>query len=138
MFDNDFAQRGVDIGGHARGITADVEVRAVLDPVVEFATAPAQRVLDVDLLGLVAREREVEPLQRAGLERLLPLELVEKVAAEMRIAEEQPVATRCSRTRFGAFLDEAAERRHASAGPDHDHVARRIGGQAEAFVLFDE
>src|SRR3546814_14731546 len=36
-----------------------------------------------------------------------------------------------------ALLHEAAERRHARAGPDHDDVARGVGGQAEAFVALD-
>src|SRR3546814_6350915 len=74
-------------------------------------------------------------MQLAGLQRPLPFELVQELAAEIPVAEEQPVAP--TGTDGSALLHEAAERRHARAGPDHDDVARGVGGQAEAFVALD-
>src|SRR3546814_10818522 len=58
------------------------------------------------------------PMQLAGLQRPLPFELVQELAAEIPVAEEQPVAP--TGTDGSALLHEAAERRHARAGPDHD------------------
>src|SRR5438445_12489647 len=116
-------------------------MRTVLDPVVEFLAASPQRVLNVYFFTLVAAEGEIEPMQRAGLERLLPFDLIQEIRAEMRIAEEQPVAAagaRCHRARFRAFLHEAAKWRNAGAGADHDHVARSVRRQTEALVRFDK
>src|SRR5690606_34420473 len=92
---------------------ADVEVRARLQPVVDLAAALAQALLDVDLLRLVAREREVQAVQFAVAQRFLPLGLVEEAGIEVLGAEEQPVAA--ARAGLRALLDEAAERRHAGA-----------------------
>src|SRR5690606_11212993 len=61
--------------------------------------------------------------------------LVEEAGVEMPRAEEQPVAAR--RTGFRALLHEAAERRDAGAGADHDDVAAGIKRNAEAFVRLD-
>ena len=71
-------------------------MRAAFEPVVDLAAVFAQPVLHVDLVGLVAREGEVEAVQFAALERLLPFELIEEVAAAVRVAEEQPVAAACA------------------------------------------
>lgn len=120
---------------HARGIAADVEMRAVFQPRVQFARLFAQAVLHVDLAGLIAREREVEAMQRAALECVLPLDLVEEILAGVRVAEEQPVAT--GGGDGFALLHEGAERRDAGARADHDDVLRAVGGQAEALVVLD-
>src|SRR4051812_20447486 len=52
----------------------------------------------------------------------------------MAAAEEQQRRAKRSTLRFQcrALLQEAAERREASAGSDHDQWYRGIGGQAEA------
>src|SRR5207342_2888312 len=103
---------------------ADVEMRAVDDPVVDRATVFAQALLHVDAFGLVARKGEVEPVQAAVLQRLLPFELVEKLRTCMAGAEQQPVAT--AGTGRDALLHEAAERCDTSAGADHQEVAAAV------------
>ena len=52
------------------------------------------------------------------------------------VSEHQPVAAACA-GRF-AFLQEAAERRHPGAGPDHDDRTVGIGGQPEMRVRAEE
>src|SRR5262249_15590657 len=111
-------------------------MRAVLEPGVQFAAALTDAVLHIDLVALVARDREMESRHRPALERLLPFDWIEKIAVELRIAEQQPVAA--VRAERGAFLHEAAEWRHAGARADHDDVARGILWQAEALVPFDK
>ena len=121
---------------HARGVAADIQVRAAFQPVVQRLAVFAQLVLDVYFVRLIARKREVEALQCAALQRLLPFQLIEKIAARVRVAEQQPVAAAgIDRT---AFLHKTAERCDAGARADHDDVARGVGGQPEAFVAFDE
>src|SRR6185295_16583092 len=102
---------------------------------VDIVAGFLEAMLYVDLLVLVAREGDVQAMQRIALERLLPLELVQEIVVQRAAAEEQPVAS--GRTRRLALLHEAAERRHAGARADHDDVARTVGGHAEAFVTLD-
>src|SRR3546814_13536942 len=84
--------------------------------------------------ALVARKGDVHAGEGAGLEMLLPLGLIEEVAAEVALAEEQPGAP------AGAprlpLLQEGTVRRHACAGADHDgrHV---VGGQPEMGIALD-
>jgi len=78
-------------------------VRARLQPVIDLAAALAQAVLHVQLVRLVARERQVQAVELAAPERVLPFALVEEAAVEVLAAEEQPVAA--GRTGLGAFLD---------------------------------
>ena len=49
-----------------------------------------QAVLHIDFLRLVAREGDVETEERAGLEVLLPFELVEEVEGEVALADYEP------------------------------------------------
>ena len=106
-------QRGAHVLRHRLGVAADVEARAALQPVDDLAPPLAQPVLDVDLLGRVAREGEVEPRQRAVGEGVLPFELVEEIVREAAVAEEQPVAA--AGADGAALLHEGAERRDAGA-----------------------
>src|SRR4051812_6555887 len=56
----DLVQGGVDVLGHTRGVTADIEVRAVLEPGPELRGAFQHSMLNVNFLRLVARECQVE------------------------------------------------------------------------------
>src|SRR5262249_33906559 len=56
----------LDVLGHAFSIAADIDVRAVGEPGPEVAADLAHAVLDVELLGVVARPSEREAGQRAG------------------------------------------------------------------------
>src|SRR5690348_4915639 len=81
----DVDERGMDVPGHVVGVAADVQVRAFLQPGVELPALLAQAVLHVDLLRGVAREGEVEAVQPAALQGVLPLDLVEEVAGEVAV-----------------------------------------------------
>src|SRR5438067_906426 len=83
-------QRLVNVARHILLITAHVEVRAFLEPRVELARLRKHSVLDVNLVGPVAREGDVEAAQHAVLQPLLPFDLVEEVATHVALAEEQP------------------------------------------------
>src|SRR5262249_6854370 len=108
---------------HVLGVAADVEMRAVVEPIDEIVPRLPHAVLHVDLFGLIAREGEIDPAQRAIRERLLPFELIEEIVGEAAVAEEQPVAS--CRGGCTAFLYEGAERRDAGPRPDHDDVLVR-------------
>ena len=86
--------------------------------------------LDVDLAGLVAREREIHAAQYALLGEVLEIRAIKEVAIAPLVAEEEPVAAACARG--FALLQECAEGRDAGARPYHDDRRRRIGGQAKA------
>jgi len=53
---NDLAKHRVDFTGHVGGVTTDVEVRLLLEKLVDLLRSFLQPVLDVDLLGAVAGE----------------------------------------------------------------------------------
>src|SRR3954454_25406318 len=75
-----------DILRHRFRVAADVEAGATIEPLDDLAAALPQPVLDIDLLGRVAGEGEVEAAERTVGERVLPFELVEEVVSEAAIA----------------------------------------------------
>src|SRR5215467_3146142 len=124
-------QRRAHVLGHRLGVAAHIEIGAVVEPFDQVAATVPQTVLHVDLLGRVARERHVHAGERAVLERVLPLELVEEVVRVVAVAEEQPGPA--GGAHGAALLHEGAERCDAGAGADHDDVAVG-GGQGEMLV----
>src|SRR3546814_1049724 len=114
----------MDIGRHGGGIAADVEMRAFVKPGVEVGRLLQQPMLYIGFHALVARKGDVHAGEGAGLEMLLPLGLIEEVAAEVALAEEQPGAP------AGAprlpLLQEGTVRRHACAGADQDRKSTRL------------
>src|SRR5580704_13507234 len=112
----DFQQRVLDVLGHALGIAADIEMRALVEPRPELGRVLAHAMLNVDLLRLVARESEVELFKQAAALPIDDLVFVQKVGGAFLLAEEQPVGS------FGAarlaLLEESAKRGNAGAGPD--------------------
>jgi hypothetical protein len=122
--------------GHTGGVTADVEVGAVLEPLVELLAALLHTVLDVDFAGLVAGEGGVEAGEDAVFLHGQELLFVEKVHGFALFAEEEPVV---------AFLaggltlfEEGAEGSDAGAGADHDDGHGGVFGQAEVVVGVEE
>src|SRR5438445_9860838 len=111
-------ERFVDDARHLLLVAADVEMRAFLEPGIKLARLFDHAVLDIDLVGAVAREGDVEASENAVFQPLLPFDLIEEVAAQVALAEEQPRPSGGG-ARF-AFLKEAAERRDSGAWPDHD------------------
>ena len=92
--------------------------------------------LHVNLLRLVAAEREVQPGQRAVALHRLKFFAEEKVRRAALVAEEEPVLPR--RARRAALFEERAERRDARAGADHNHRRVRVHGRAEVLVVMHE
>ena len=109
---------------------------AIGEPSPKLAADLAHAVLDVELLGAVARPGEREPGQRARGLHAGELVLVEEIAIAALVAEEQPVAPGCFARH--AFVQEGAERRDAGAGTDHDDGHGGIGRQTEVLRLLDE
>ena len=81
--------------------------------------------LHVDLAGLIARERNVEPGQAAVLPITQPLQLVEKVAGEMPVAVDEPVIP--ALTQLTTVLDECPVGRNARTGTNHDDWCAAVG-----------
>ncbi len=130
---NDIDQREFDVLGHALGVAADIDVRAVSEPGPQIAAGFAHAVLHVDLLIAVARPGERQPRQQAALFHRLEFVLVEKIVAGTLVAKEQPIAAR----RLGrlALLKKGAERGHAGARADHDNRHVGVGRQREIMRL---
>jgi hypothetical protein len=131
---DDVVQRRIDVLGHPLGVTAHVEVCAVLRPAEQLPGFLPHALLDRDFgitVGPVAGECHVEPGQGARLHETLEFVAVEEVRLPPSVAEEQPGPPRCIAGL--AFLQGAAERRDARPWADHDdrHVG---GGQAEGVV----
>ena len=123
---DDVEQCAVHIRRHALGIAADVEMGTVLEPAEEFAALFAQAILDVNPLGGIPREGDVEPLQPTLLQRVQPFGLVKEVALAVAATEHEPVAA--GGAVLGARLQEAAEGRDASARlPSAGRRKRRLG-----------
>src|SRR5260370_39675415 len=101
---------------HVLGVAADVEIRAVVEPIDEIAPRVPHAMLHVDLLGRIAREGEIDAGERAVLERILPFELIEEIMGEAAVAQEQPAAPAFPRR--PALLHESPERRHPCPPPD--------------------
>ena len=123
---DDAVQGFIDILGHAFGITADVEVRAVLQPLPKLAGSLEHAGLDIDLFFLIAAERGVEAGEEAFLRPFDDLIVVKKVTGAFLVAEEQPVLTWSGGGL--AFFNESPERGDAGAGAHHDDGLGEIGG----------
>eukprot|EP00047_Mylnosiga_fluctuans_P002363 m.224202 g.224202 ORF g.224202 m.224202 type:complete len:637 (+) comp11058_c0_seq1:190-2100(+) len=119
---------------HLLGIAAHVDIRAPLEQLADLLAVVAQVVLHIHLAGLVARGGHGEMCQGAGLLGTVQLVAVEIVVlAALAPEEEHRVANGLSgRLGMQALLDEAAERREAGAGADHDDRDLGVDGQAEA------
>src|SRR5690606_16919235 len=129
-------QGGVNVFGHSVRVAAYIHVSAGLDPFEQIRRVFEHAILNVKFLLLVARKRQVEPIQLAIAQGCLPLSLVQKVRVEMRVAKEKPVTSFTALV--GAFLDKSAKRRDSRTGSDHDYVSTGINGQAEAGIFFNE
>src|SRR5258708_16479768 len=110
---DDRVQLLLDVRGHLALVAADENLGAVLHPRVEVARLLVHAVLHVDLVGLVAREREIDSHEPAFFPRR-QLRLVVVAPRARLIAEEEPVLS--GRAGGVAFLEEGAERREPRAG----------------------
>ncbi len=114
VFGDDLVEGGVDVAGHGGGIAAHVEVSSGLEPPEQVGAVLAHAVLDVDLVLLVAGERQVEAVEQAVGDEAVEFVGVEVVGVAVLVAEEQPVLP--GRSGRGAVV-EAAERGDSVPGP---------------------
>src|SRR2546423_13210 len=84
-------------------------MRAFLDPRVKLARALEHTMLDIDLVGRILRESDVELREDAVLQPLLHFELIEEVAA--------PVAGKRRTMSITWWLSRKRVRSGAAAGP---------------------
>ncbi len=119
------AQGPVHVPGHPRGVAAHVEVGALVDPPPQLPALPAHPVLDVDLLRLVAGERQAQAREGPVLAPGLELLAVVPVGRRTALAEEQPVPA--APTVGAALLEESPERCDARPRADHDDGHAGIG-----------
>lgn len=128
----DLGECAVDICRHALAVSADVEIRTLLQPLDHFRRVLADAILNVDLPVAVAGERSVDLRQRTRGQERLPGLGVDVVRALVLVAEEQPgvSATILLRT----LQEERAEGRDADTRADHDDRCGGIGGESERAV----
>ncbi|CAK0117384.1 Uncharacterised protein [Burkholderia pseudomallei] len=127
---DDRLQRRVDVLRHARRVAAHVEMRALLEPCPQRRPLLEHAVLHVDLLRLVARERDIEPREEAVRAHLRELVAVIEIGVRVLLAEEQPIAP--LRAARAALVQKAPERRDARARADHHD--RRVAARGRAKV----
>src|SRR5206468_2896018 len=115
---NNPVQSSIDIAPHPGRITANVKIRALLQPLKQLGGMFAHPVLNVEFLGLIARKRGREARQRTVAKKLLQFIAVEEVGGLMLVAEKEP------RFPFGAtratVMQKGAEGRNPRAGANHD------------------
>ena len=111
----------MDVFSHAFGIAADVKVGSTIEPSPEFGPLLEHAVLDIDFLGLIAREcggEFVEVTRFLGLGKFIA---VEEIATGALVTKEEPIFPWMGVVL--AMLEEGAEGGDAGAGSDHDHIA---------------
>ena len=106
-------QRGVDVPGHPGGVTAHVEVRAVVEPAPQVGAVVEHLVLDVDPSAWSRENARSSRLRKPSRDHILEIVSVVEVFGAVLLAEEQPVAAGVAER--AALLQEAAERRDAGA-----------------------
>ena len=111
----------MDVFSHAFGIAADVKVGSTIEPSPEFGPLLEHAVLDVDFLGLIAREGGGEFVEMTGFLSLGKFIAVKKIATGALVTKEEPIFPWMGVVL--AMLEEGAEGGDAGAGPDHDHIA---------------
>src|SRR4051812_26366962 len=131
-FSNGIQQSVLDVLRHASRITADIEIRATLQPLEHLLGVLLNAVLDVNLVVLVARKRRMQMRQNAVLHHALKLVLVEEVHLFALLSEEQPVLA--LRSIGLTLLKKRAERSNSRPWPDHDHRSVRIFRETEVVI----
>src|SRR5436190_19235190 len=76
--------------------------------------------LDVNLLRLVARKRQIQPSQFALFFIIEQFFSIEKIGGTVLLSKYQPIKT--CRSFKNALLQESTKRGHPRAGPNHNDV----------------
>src|SRR5690606_23974525 len=113
-------------------IAADIDICALLQPIVELASVLAHAILNLNLVLLIARERELDTVQQTALAIIAPFRLVQESRAKVPLAEGQPILS--ARALSFALGDEAAEGSDTRARTDHDDGQIGVGRQSEVRV----
>src|SRR5262245_26226926 len=107
-------------------------MRALLEPRIHLLGVFQQPVLDINFFGLVARECGIETSESAFVMHRLQFLTIQKIRTLVLVAEEKPIPAH--RPDGSAFFEKSAERRDASARPDHDYWPLAVRRRAETFV----
>src|SRR6185437_8375068 len=89
LFD-DLQQGSMNVRRELRAVAADIDMGAFLQPRIKVARMLKQAVLHIHLVRPIARKRNIHMRQHTVLQEGLPLGLIEKIAVEVALAEEQP------------------------------------------------
>src|SRR5688572_20722419 len=106
-------QGGIDILRHPASIPADIKVSTGFEPVPQVCCRLEHAMLNVSLLGLIAREGEVQSVQIAARLPLLERLLIKEVGRASLITKEEPVLSGCAGDE--PLFEERAEGRDPSA-----------------------
>jgi len=122
---------GIHVFGHAACIAANVEMSSLFEPIPKLLGILDHAMLHVDLEILVPRKSGIEPSQHTFALVRFEFFLIEKVAARLLGAKEEPIAAFCA-CRL-PFLKKRTERRDARTGPDHYHSQITVLGWTKVF-----
>ncbi|MNH12164.1 hypothetical protein D3C79_716990 [compost metagenome] len=122
-------ERGVDVLGHAPGVTTDIEVSALLQPAPQVSALLEHALLYIDFLRLVTGEGGVQAAQVAVALPGQQFVAVIKITGGLLLAEQQPVAPTGSHRL--TFLKKSPKRRNPRAWADHDHRRRVVCRQTK-------
>src|SRR5262249_101238 len=116
----------MDVLRHALGVAANVEIRPGLEPGPKFLGAFHHAMLNVNLVRLIARKRQVQFGQLAVALMIKEFLPIKEVAGPMLFAEDKPISAGGSLQ--GALLEKRAKRGDPGPGTDHDDVSGSISG----------
>ena len=119
LFGDDLPERGIHIARHPLCVSADVKMSAGGQPRPEFGGVGQHKVLNIDLLLLIARKGEIEFREQARVDEIAKLLLVEKVGRAMLITEEEPVSA--AGPGRASLFEERSKRGDSRSRTDHDH-----------------
>src|SRR5947209_5607741 len=129
---HDFSQRRIDILRHSLRVAAHEKVGALaLEPFPNFCSIVVHLMLDINLLGLIARPCAIEACEKPFFLERLEFLAVGKIAPLMLRPKKEPVLSCCSGR--SALLQIRAERRHSSSGANHDDWSSSVLRQVEVF-----
>src|SRR6267378_4942667 len=105
---------------HSLRIAADIKVSSLLQPGPKFLCIFQHSMLHVDLVLLIARKSQIQPMQLPLFQIIKQLLAIEKIRRAMLFAENQPVAAGGPIER--ALFQESAKRSNTRSRADHDDI----------------
>src|SRR6185437_8788427 len=117
---------------HVRGVPADVHTGSVLKPLPEGRRLFHHFVLHIDLMILIAREREVEMGEMPVCVHRMKFISIKEIGCGRSFTEEQPIEAGVAES--SPFMKERPEWSNSCARTNHDDRRGRIGWKPEALV----